>query len=117
MAAPENLTGLDHPWQTKRVSMDASAGNARAVQLPSWTRSYSVTFVKSDGITADTGEIASDATDGAAIGNDAYPVGSGLTATTNLLPGRTRNADGPIVYLASGTDAAFAHLSIQSAQE
>lgn len=90
-----------------RVSLEATAGNARAVILPMTCRSVLVAFKASDGTTDAAGSVATTGTDGSAIGTGAFPVGAGLALELDLLPGAT-------IYLA-GPAAGYAHLILSRA--
>ena len=115
MATAEDLTALTRPWDVARVTMDGTAGNSRAVKLPSWARSFSVTFRQAAGA-ADTGQLERNGTDAAAIGNNAYPVASGANVSVALFPGRQRDPDSLTVYLAGGTNTGFAYLSVHESE-
>lgn len=87
---------------TKRVALEASAGNARQVILPPWARGCLLLVTDSGGTASAGGSIAMTGTDGSAIGSDAYPVPVG--GLTVPLSGR-----GGSIYVA-GPAAGYAHL-------
>ena len=112
--AATDLTAVAIPpcgFYTVRVSLEASAGNAREVQLPAWGRRYDIVFKQSDGTSDDAGKIASAGTDGAAIGNDHLPIASGGTYTIRVVAGQQKG--GGSIFLAAATNSAYAHICIQ----
>jgi hypothetical protein len=111
MATDISTTDLSGGDATVRVAMDATAGVCEAVTLPVSCRSFLVRFKQSDDVTDDSGKVAHSATDGAAIGTGAFPVGSGEGYGHNV--GRIPPAK-PITYLAGGTNAGYAHLVLSA---
>lgn len=95
-----------------RISLPAGAGNVRQVILPGWGRRVSFTCTENDGTTATTGGIATLGTDGAAIGNDHVPTGSGTIYTTAVAAGS--QTTGGSIYLSCGAATGFAFLSIEA---
>lgn len=98
---------------TKRVAMDATAGNVVEVTLPAWPRQLTVTFRGSDGTTATTGAMAWSGTDGAAQDVDAFPIGSGGAYSRRLSPGRSAPPSGLTVYLSCGVNSGYAYLDLE----
>lgn len=96
---------------TKRVTLEATAANAREIQLPTWARRIDLTFKQSDGTTDDSGALASSGTDGAAIGNDTIPIASGATYTVRLSAGR--EPTGGSIFVRGGTASAYCHIALQ----
>jgi hypothetical protein len=69
--AATDLSGEALPavgFLTKRVTLDATANNAREIILPTWARRVSI-FVLDGTNTEQKGALASSGTDGASIGN------------------------------------------------
>lgn len=92
-----------------RVTLDASAGNAREVVLPEWARRVSV-FIADASIVLGTGGIASSGTDGAAIGSDILPItAAGLTWRT--APGRANG--GGSMFLTATAASSYAHVMLE----
>ena len=106
------LSSETPPIAIKRVTMDSSAGDATAVTLPSWCRKVTVIFKQSGG-SDDSGKVALSGTDGAAMGNDHFPVASGAALEWVISPGRSAQRGGEIIYLAAGTASALAHLMME----
>lgn len=67
------VSPADH-GAARRVTLEASSGNAREVILPTWARGLLIVVTDSSGVASDDGLIAMTGTDGSAIGSDAYPV-------------------------------------------
>lgn len=94
---------------TKRVTLDASANNAREVILPTWARRVSI-YVKDGSGTIQPGDLAGAGTDGAAIGNDTFPItAAGLT--WRPVPGRSPG--GGSIFLSASTASSFAHVMLE----
>ena len=107
-----DLSSETGPIAIKRVTMDSTIGEATAVTLPTWCRKVTVIFKQSGG-TDDSGKLAFSGTDGAAIGNDHFPVASGAALEWKIMAGRGRDTAGEIIYLAAATSAAYAHLLLE----
>lgn len=90
---------------TRRVAMDATAGNAEAVTLPSWCKRITVYFTDSSG-SAEAGKLADSGTDGAAIGNDHVPIPSGVLLQERVQPG--------VIYLAGTSNGGYCHLMMSA---
>lgn len=94
---------------TKRVTLDATASNAREVILPDWARRVSAFILDGSSVTQNGG-IASSGTDGGAIGNDYLPITTaGLT--WRVAPGRSKG--GGSIFLTASTASSFAHLMLE----
>ena len=100
------------PHLSARVAMDATPGNVERVTLPPWVRVLTVTFLQSDG-SADTGKIAWSGTDGAAIGNEHFPIASGAAYSYAVRSSRTKRPV-HVVYIAGGTASGFAHVHCEA---
>lgn len=113
MAAPQDLTGNAPPSLSVRVTMDATAGNLRNVQLPPWARSVLIAFKQSDDSTDAGGWLQLPAgTDAAARSTDAQPIPSG-GSLTHFVSGETSRArvlGGKIISLACDSNSGYAHL-------
>jgi hypothetical protein len=108
-----DLSALNGPAATKRITMDASAGNAEQVTLPSWASAVLVKFRDSGGSDT-TGLYAYSGTDGSAIGNDVMPVDtSGGVIYVRANPGE---ANLTTIYLASDSAGGHAHVCILETQ-
>ena len=92
------------PVQSYRAEMDATAGNMALVAIPKRFKRVRLTFRQAGG-TADTGKVAHTGTEGAAIGDDHFPVASGAELELTL-PGTSVVT----LRLAGGTNAGFCHL-------
>lgn len=100
------------PRQTLRVAMNATAGNATKVTIPGRYRRFTVRFLQTDDATNDSGKLAWSGTDGAAIGNNFTPIASGDKEEFKAFQGRARANGSYDVYLAAGTNSAYAHLDL-----
>ena len=107
-----DLSSETPPTALKRVTMDSSAGDATAITLPSWCRKVTVIFKQSGG-SDDSGKLALSGTDGATMGNDHFPIGSGAAYEWVVSPSRSAQRGGEIIYLAAGTASAYAHLMLE----
>ena len=105
--SPHTAGGL-----TARVAMDATAGSAEQVTLPSWARRVSISFRDSGG-SGTTGQISrgQTETDGATISTDAYQLESGAHIELVLRPGRSAGAT--TIFLACGANSGFAYLMLE----
>ena len=109
------ITG-NFPNTTERVALNATAANCTQVTLPEWVRSCAITFVQTDGATADTGDLTFAGTDGAAIGDDTMPIGSGGIYSFSIRP-VGRAVDGLIsIYVTAGTNSAYCHVHCYGAE-
>lgn len=113
--ATQDLTPLTGSVATARVALEATAANAREVLCPVWANQMTVTFVQSDGATADTGKIAGAGVDGSAMGNNHFPVSSG-GALAFSLRGNDEVGGAKSVYLSAGTNSAFAYVIFEAAR-
>ena len=101
------------PAATKRNSMDASAGNAEEVSLPTWASAILIKIRDGAG-TDTTGSYSYTGTDGAAIGTDVMPIDtSGAVIYVRANPGE---ANLRTVYLASDAAGGHAHVAILETQ-
>jgi len=97
------------PFSVKRAAMNATAGNCSKITLPDLCEQVVISFT-TDGTTADSGRLASAGTDGAAIGNDVFPIGSGAAYRHDCALG------GHVLYLAGDTNSSFAHLAMYGSE-
>lgn len=94
---------------TKRITLDATASNAREVILPEWARRVSVAILDGSNV-AQNGGVASSGTDGAAIGNDYLPITTaGLT--WRVVAGRATG--GGSIFLTASTASSYAHIMLE----
>ncbi len=107
-----DLSAETPPLAIKRVTMDSSAGDATAITLPTWCRKVTLTMRQSDG-TDDTAKLAVTGTDGAAIGNDHFPIQSGGAFEWHISPGRSARRESEIIYVAAGTASAQCHIMME----
>ena len=108
-----DLSALAGPAATKRITMDASAGNAEQVTLPAWASAVLIK-IRDSGGTDTTGSYSYAGTDGAAIGNDVMPIDTtGAVIYVRANPGE---ANLRTVYLASDSAGGYAHVAILEAQ-
>ena len=82
--AVNDLSGANGPYLIKRSTLNA-ADTAQQVKLPSWCRKVTVMF-KTSAFADDSGKVASSGTEGAAIGNDIFPIPSGSALEFKLMP-------------------------------
>ena len=97
-----------------RAALDAVAGNATSIAIPSWTRKVTITFVDS-GCSAGDGKIlrgSHSQSDGASMSTHAFPVSAGSAYELTLIPGLARHSDGCTIYL-SGSAGGYAHLDLE----
>ena len=113
--AATDLRAVTGPLATARVTLEATAANAREILCPVWANQVTVTFVQTDGSTADTGKIAGSGTDGGAIGDNHFPVSSG-GALAFSLRGTDQVAGARSIYVAAGTNSAYCHVMLEAAR-
>jgi hypothetical protein len=94
-----------------RVALEATAANAREIQLPEWARRVDLQFVQSDDSTDDSGKVASSGTDGSAIGSNAIRVAAGAVYTFRVSAGRAKG--GGSLYVAASTASAYCIVCLQ----
>ena len=82
--AVNDLSGSNGPLVINRSTLNA-ADTAQQVKLPSWCRTVTVMF-KTSAFADDAGKVASSGTEGAAIGNNIFPVPSGSALEFKLMP-------------------------------
>ena len=95
---------------TDRVTLDATAGNAREVVPPKWARRFSVTIMDGSAV-VQAGGIASSGTDGAAIGNDYAPITTGGLTWLVAKPGL--KGSGGSIFLTASTASSYAHFMFE----
>ena len=108
-----DLSSETGPIAAKRVTMDSSGGDATAITLPTWCRKVTVVFKRSGG-SDDSGKLALSGTDGAAMGNDHFPIASGAALEWRIVPGRSRDTAGEVIFLSASTSSAYAHLLLEA---
>lgn len=113
--AASDLRPLTGSLATARVALEATAANAREILCPVWANQATITFVQSDGSTADTGKVAGSGTDGSAISNNHFPVSSG-GALAFSLRGNDEVAGDKSIYVAAGTNSAYVHIMFEAAR-
>ena len=110
--AATDLSGEALPavgFLTKRVTLDATANNAREIILPDWARRLSV-FILDGTNTEQKGALASSGTDGASIGTDFLPIPTaGLT--WRVVAGR--QTGGGSIFVSASTASSFAQLMLE----
>lgn len=111
--AASDLTALTPDNACKRVALEATATNAREIQLPNWARRVTLAFKQTDGTTDDSGALAFSGTDAAAIGNDVLPIASGAAYSFALTEGKQRPSSLSI-YVTAGTASAFCHVHVSA---
>ena len=99
--------------KTERVALEAVAGDATAVTIPSWVRKCTVIFADSTTAAA-AGKILRGQTqsDGAAMSAHALPISAGSAYEITVALGSTRQLDGSTFYL-SGAAAGYAYLDLE----
>lgn len=107
--AAADLTALASPLAMQRVTLEATATNAREIQLPSWARSVYVAF-QSSGFTDEPGRVSHEGTDGATLGNNYMPVPAGAALTLPLNVGRSTGARS--IYVAGSTASAYVFVTV-----
>lgn len=107
--AASDLTSLAPPLAMQRVTLEATAANAREIQLPGWARSVYVTFTSSGGA-AEAGKVSHEGTDGAALGNNHMPVPSGSALTLPINVGRSTGARS--IFVVGSSASAYAHVTV-----
>ena len=99
--------------KTERVALEAGAGDATAVTIPSWVRKCTVQFVDSGGsAAAGTYLRGQTQVDGAAMSAHASPISAGSAYEITVALGSTRQLDGSTLYF-SGAAAGYAHLDLE----
>jgi len=100
---------------TGRVALDGTAANCTQITVNARYQRVTLTFKQSDGTTADAGKVASAGTDGAAIGNDHFPVPADNALAVSL-GGRasSQKAVAVDVFVAADTNSAFCHYLCES---
>ena len=110
--AATDLSGEALPavgFLTKRVTLDATANNAREIILPDWARRLSV-FILDGTNTEQKGALSSSGTDGASIGTDFLPIPTaGLT--WRVVAGR--QTGGGSIFVSASTASSFAQLMLE----
>jgi len=96
----------------ERIALEATATNAREIQLPEWARRVDVQFIESDDTKDDSGKVASSGTDGSAIGSDAIRVGAGAVYTFRTAAGRATG--GGSMFVAASTANAYCIVCLQA---
>ncbi len=109
--AATDLSNEAGDYLTKRISMEATAGNARQVILPGWCTKVTAYFVTSVGAD-EAGKVASSGTDGSAIGNDYFPAPSGQGLEFTIT--RQVESDSESVYLAGSSNSGFCHIVLEA---
>lgn len=99
-------------FATRRLAL-GNTGVALKITLPTWARQVTVRFFQTDGTTVDSGKVAEDATDGAAIGDNAYPVSSGSSLSWRVHPLLEPPSTNPIIYVAPGSNSGYVHLLLE----
>jgi len=110
--AATDLSGEALPavgFLTKRVTLDATANNAREIILPDWARRVSVVCVDGSNV-AQLGALASSGTDGASIGTDWLPIpAAGLTWRVTA----GRQTGGGSIFVSATTASSFAQVMLE----
>ena len=110
--AATDLSGEALPavgFLTKRITLDATANNAREIILPDWARRVSI-FVLDGSNVEQKGALASSGTDGASIGNDFLPIPT-AGITWRVAPGR--QTGGGSIFVSATTASSFAQVMLE----
>ena len=107
--AAADLTALASPLAMQRVTLEATATNAREIQLPSWARSVYVAF-QSSAYADEAGRVSHEGTDGATLGANYMPVPAGAALTLPLNVGRSIGARS--IYVAGSSASAYAFVTV-----
>lgn len=98
---------------TRRVAMDATAGNVVAVTLPRDVNKVTQAYKAADGTTDAGGAFALTGADGAAQVADAFPVASGGAYERQVAPGRARPGASVVLYLSCDTNSGYCFLDLE----
>ena len=97
------------PLQTARSTLEATAANARQVVVARQYRKITITFLTS-AEAADSGEVSYTGTDGAAMGTDAFPIGSGQALEITV----PRQNDTFTFYVRASTASGFCQILLEA---
>ena len=96
-------------FHTVRVTLDATANNAREIVLPDWARRVTI-FILDGSNVEQKGAVASAGTDGASMGNDFLPIPT-AGITWRVAPGRTKG--GGSIYVSASTASSVAQVMLE----
>ena len=108
-------SALIGPTRVATVALSATATNSTAITGPVWARQVTITFLTS-AVAADSGSLAFDGTDGAAIDADFYPIASGGSFTFTVKADDQIAGAAPIFYVTASTASATCRVLFEEAR-
>jgi len=104
-----DLSAQEPPFKTRKVTLDATAGDATKITLPTWCKVISVRIFTT-GDEDNSGSIAGEGTDSAAQSDNKLNIDNGAVGIYPI--NEQGSGEKPVVYIAADTASSYAQIGL-----